>query len=67
MAEPPMPHTTSPSGSAGGIAGNVPKNAPARAARAWSYPSRSCRGRPATSASMPAWSISSARAGPRSS
>ena len=29
MAEPPIPQTTSPSGSAGGIAGNVPKNAPA--------------------------------------
>ena len=30
MAEPPMPHTTSAAGSAGGIAGYVPKNAPAR-------------------------------------
>ena len=66
MAEPPMPHRATPVGSAGGMAGNVPKNAPASRARAFSYPSRSWRGSPATSANMPETSISAASAGPRS-
>ncbi len=34
MAEPPIPQTASPSGSAGGIAGKVPKKAPASRSRA---------------------------------